>query len=239
MPDPIRFRSPAEIDSAYRTIVGAHSHDASLQGPPEEHASTGMAVATGVDGAVAAVDLAEATGLLHVVGPAAEAAIGLGLTITAPLVALGAGMMEIDHAWEENERRGTEVDHHQMRGAMLYMLGRITNPDRAEVAEEFGTHERDGARDAARWERQRPEAFAALRERTINSFRSGEHAALLGNLHGDALEAALRDPIFRMGYEETRQLGREDPVQFALRRGEVRRLTESVEQARASVPISG
>lgn len=147
--------------------------------------------------------------------------------------------MEIQHAWEEHERRGTEVDHHQMRGALLYVLGRITNPDRAEVAEQFGTHERDGARDAARWERQRPEAFAALRERTITSFTSGEHAALLGNLRGEALEVALRDPIFRMGYEETRQLGREDPVAFALRRNEVRRLTESVEHARASMPISG
>jgi hypothetical protein len=239
MTEPVRFRSPAEIDAAYRTIVGAHSHDASLEGPPEEHSSTGVAVAVGIEGAHAAVDLAEAVGLTHLAGPVADAAIGLGLTVTAPFVQLGVGLAEIGHAWEEHERRGTEVDHHQMRGALLYVLGRIPNPDRSEVVEQFGTHERDGARDAARWERTRPEAFAALRERTLASFGAGETAAMLGNLRGASLETALRDPVFRMGYDEAQALRTSDPGAFATRAAELRSLTQAVELGRAAAPLAG
>ncbi|MBX7193354.1 MAG: hypothetical protein K1X94_14970 [Sandaracinaceae bacterium] len=239
MTDPVRFRSPAEIDSAYRTIVGAHSHEASLQGPPEEHASTGMAVAVGIEGAHAGVDLAEGVGLTHLAGAAGDAAIGLGATVTAPFIQLGVGLAEINHAWEEHDRRGTEVDHHQMRGALLYVLGRIPNPDRAEVAEQFGTHERDGARDAARWERTRPAAFEALRERTVASFEAGRTAALLGTLRGAALETAMQDPVFRLGYEETQGLRASDPAAFAAQAREARSLSQAVELGRAAAPLPG
>ncbi len=237
MPDPVSFRSPAEIDTAYRHVVAAHSREASLQGPPEHHTDPAVAAGTAAEGAIAAYEVGES---LHLIAhPGAAAGAGPALTIGAPLVALGVGLAEINHAWHEHDRRGAEVDHHQMRGAVLYVLGRIPNPDRSEVVEQFGTHERDGARDAARFERLRPAQFEALRGRTLTSFHGGENAALLGNLRGSALESALRDPIFRMGYEETQALRTSDPAAFEARASEARALASAVQHARATVPISG
>ncbi|GAB4216268.1 MAG: hypothetical protein OHK0013_42560 [Sandaracinaceae bacterium] len=236
MSNPVSFRSPAEIDAAYRYVVGAHSRDASLQGPPEHHASVALGCATATDGAVAAYELAE---VAHVLPHAVEVALGPFMPVLGPTAAGIAGLLEINHAWEEHERRGTEVDHHQMRGAVLYVLGRIPNPDRPEVVERFGTHERDGARDAARFERLRPQAFAELQARTRTSFLAGETAALVGDRRGAALEAALRDPIFRMGYEEAMALRAHDPASFEARAAEARALASTIEQARASVPITG
>jgi len=234
--NPVSFRSPAEIDTAYRHVVAAHSREASLQGPPEHHPDAAVVAGTAAEGAIAAYEVFES---LHLIAhPGAAAAAGPFLTIAAPVVAAGVGLAEINHAWHEHERRGTEVDHHQMRGAVLYVLGRIPNPDRSEVVEQFGTHERDGARDAARFERLRPTQFEALRARTMTSFHGGESAALLGNLRGPELESAMRDPIFRMGYEETLAQRASDPASFEARAAEARTLSTTVQQARASVPLS-
>lgn len=240
MPNPVSFRSPAEIDTAYRLVVAAHSREASLQGPPEHHHASPLLVGgTVAEGLVAGAETLESAHLIAHPGAALLPPAGLALTLAAPGAALAVGLAEINHAWDEHDRRGTEVDHHQMRGAVLYVLGRIPNPDRPEVVEQFGTHERDGARDAARFERLRPQAFAELQARTRASFQGGETAALLGNLRGEALETALRDPIFRMGYEETMAQRTSDPAAFEARASEARALASTVQQARAAVPISG
>ena len=137
--------------------------------------------------------------------------------------------------WEEHERRGTEVDHQQMRGAMLYVLGRIPHPDRAEVVTEFGTHVRDGARDAATWERTRPEAFAALSDRVRTHFHDGEMAVLDGNDTSPAAERRYAsDPIFRMAVDETRALRESDPDAFAARATEAHAMRDAVRDARTA-----
>jgi hypothetical protein len=224
----IHFRSSAEMDAAFRTIINAHS-DASLNAPPAHHTPAAVATTTAAEGVVTAVEVAEIAGA-HL-GAFVEF---VALPVAAPLAAMAAGLAEIDHAWEEAARRGTEVDHLQMRGAMLYALGRIPHPDRSEVVDELGTHVRDGARDAARWERTRPEAFAALQDRVRTHFHDGEIAVLDGQDTTPSAERRYeRDPIYRMAVDELRALRESDPDAFAARAADAHAMREAVRDARA------
>jgi hypothetical protein len=225
----VHFRSASEMDAAFRTIVDAHSH-ASLNGPPPPETSLPVAVATAVEGAVTGLELFEVAGGMHLLPEAAALATEfLVLPVAAPFAAGAAGLCEIAHANEEQERRGTEVDFHQMRGAMLYALGRIPHPDRPEVVAEHGTHERDGARDAARWERERPEAFAALRDRVLTHFHDGEVAVFEGSdASPESAERYARDPIYRMAVDETRAQRDADPAAFADRAREAHAMRDEV-----------
>lgn len=252
------FRSTSEMDAAFRFVVHAHSQ-ASLNAPPEEPDATATAITTSLEGAHAGYEVYEiahagvhaaaeagvAAGHAEVAADlafagashgAASAVVGIGGMLVAPAVALAAGLVDIDHAWEEHEARGAAVDHEQMRGAMLYCLGRVPRPDRSEVVQEIGTHARDGARDAATFERLRPEAFAQLRDRVVTHHRDGERAVLLGRDRSPELERRYaEDPIFRMGVDEARAQRTADPDAFAARAAQVRAMTESVDDGRAAV----
>lgn len=231
----VHFRSASEMDAAFRTVIDAHS-PASLNGPPPPETSLPMAVATAAEAAVAGLELFEIAGGMHLLPSGAALLVEFGaIPIATPLAAGIAGTCEIVHANHEHDRRGTEVDHHQMRGALLYALGRIPHPDRPEVVAEYGTHERDGARDAARWERERPEAFAALRDRVLTHFHDGEVAVFDGS-DGTPESAAryARDPIYRMAVDETRVLRETDPAGFADRAREALAMREEVVSGRRS-----
>jgi hypothetical protein len=178
----------------------------------------------GIDAGVAVLDLVDAVGAATVTPLAA---------IMAPLATLYTGLRGIDRAHEEARFRGREVDHEQMCGALLYCLGRVRHPDRPEVVDRIGTHARDGARDAARFERLRPEAFAALRERVVTHHSEGEAAVYCGR---DGTEIARRyeeDPIFRLGVDEARALRESDPSAFEARASEARALEAALDGARA------
>jgi hypothetical protein len=166
-------------------------------------------------------------------GGIAHAIAGIGSMLAGPAIALAAGLVEIDHAWEEARRRGEEVDREPMWDAVLYCLGRVPNPDRPEVVSQIGTHARDGARGAATFERLRPHAFEQLRARVLTHHREGEQAVLLGRDRGPAFERRYaEDPIFRLGVNEARAAREADPAAFRERAEALRGMSAQLDDAR-------
>ena len=218
--------TPAQIDASLRVVVDAHTH-ASLVPPPPPDPSP-IAAALSLEAAHTMLEVAENAGAIHLASGAAV----LAAPISAGIV-LAAGVAEIAHAWEEHERRAMEVDHEQMRGALLYMLGRTGDPDRESLVTRIGTNARDGAQNAEAFERRRPAAYARLAAEVRAHHRDGESAALRGQ--GRSAEVRRRlaeDPVFRMGFEEMERLRARDPAGFAARAQALARLDAHVDAGR-------
>jgi hypothetical protein len=223
------LRSASDLDAAFRHVVDAHSR-AGLEPPPEPHTPAPLAMGTAAEALHTAVELLEMARLVHL-----SPAFAMFSGVTAVALAAGVGYAEIAHAWEEHARRGMVVDHEQIMGALRYILGRIPDPDRAGVEVRFGTHVRDGANNAEAFERTHPEAFQRLRDEVRAHHQEGMRAGLLDR--GGEAEVRLRceqDVVFRMGFEEAKELRSHDPVTFEARRRAVESMHGALDAGRAA-----
>ncbi|MCS6856705.1 MAG: hypothetical protein NZM37_03245 [Sandaracinaceae bacterium] len=222
-----RFRDAQEVDVVFRKVVRAQNRIASLNGLPPEDSHMICKVAKGMKGVSIGAEILE-----PLIGPSLSAGF-VGL-----VGAFVSGLCQIDHAWEGHHRRSAEVDIDRMKGALLYFLGRLPNIYDPKIHPKYPETVREGASRAAEFERHNPVAGQNIREAVWASFAAGERAALL-NIPPSKLEQELRNPIFRMGYEEANALREKDPSAFEAKAKEAQALEEQFHCARRKGWISG
>jgi hypothetical protein len=191
-----------DVNALLRDATGARS-DARVGAPPP----------TAPGSAPAAADLASnaAQALAERTLPRA----GLLMVPAAALATVLFGVLQIDQARAEGDRRNVLLHQRMMEGALAVFEGRIDAPSlKARRA-------RDTAYDAGCTRAQQlfyddPAAFLATARIVRASVHTGMLAVADGEDGGAAFERRYEDnPAFRRGVDHMRRLREQDPAAFA------------------------